>query len=123
MLNIHSVSKNSFMMLLCLFLTACNNKLSYDYLVLHPHTLEKAYSECQMNDTPSCQEIKRAAHDMGELIYEQAADPEEFGKKIIALQQQLQLEQKQNKDARNIYDEHLKKLQIMYAIVASHGPE
>ncbi len=85
---------------------------------MHPAELQTAYSACQINDTPSCVVIKQAAHDMGELIYEQTSDPEQFGKKIMALQSQLQLMQKNTE----IYDKQLKKLQMMYAVMGSQGP-
>jgi hypothetical protein len=113
------ISQSLFLMLFCLFLTSCNHTLTYDYFVMHPKELETAYSACQMNDTSSCVVIKQAAHDVGELIYEQTSDPEQFGKKIMALQAQLQVMQKNSK----IYDEQLKKLQMMYAVMGSQGPE
>lgn len=104
-----------FILLSCLFLLSCNNQSTYDYLMLHPSELEKAYSACQVKDSPSCENIKRAAHDMGEFTYELATHPEQFGKNIMALQQSMS---KQNET----YHEQCMKLKIMYAILASQGP-
>lgn len=120
---VQSLSKMCFSMLPCLFLISCNNTLTYDYLVMHPAELQAAYSACQINDSSSCVVIKQAAHDVGELIYQQTSDPELFGKKIMVLQQQLQIMPKNTEAERKIYDEKLKKLQMMYALVASQGPE
>lgn len=117
------IFQSLFMMLFFLFLTGCNNTLTYDYLVMHPKELEKSYSACQMNDTSSCVVIKQAAHDVGELIYEQTSDPELFGKKIMALQTKLQAMQKNNNMDNKIYDEQLEKLQMMYAVMGAQGPE
>jgi hypothetical protein len=123
MRNVRNLSKISFTMLSCLFLASCNDTLTYDYLIMHPNELETAYSACQIDNASSCEVIKQAAHDMSELIYEQASDPEKFGKSIITLQQQLQVMKKNSDVSRQAYDQQLKKLQIMYAVVASHGPE
>lgn len=114
--------KISSVVLSCLFISACDDKLTYEYLILHPNMLEQAYSECQINDVAACQEIKRAAHEMGELVYEQASHPEEFGKRILTLQRQMQVSRKNEEQAAHQYDEQSKQLQMMYAIVASHGP-
>lgn len=120
---VQSLSKISFLMLSCLFLTSCNNTLTYDYLVMHPAELQTAYSSCQIDDTSSCVVIKQAAHDIGELIYEQTSDPEQFGKKIMVLQEQLQVMQKNAEVDHKVYDEQLKKLQMMYAVLGLQGPE
>jgi hypothetical protein len=120
---VQSLLKISFLMLTCLFLNSCNNTLTYDYLVMHPAELQTAYSACQINDTSSCVVIKQAAHDVGEVIYEQTSNPELFGKKIMVLQQQLQIIPKNTEAERKIYDEKFKKLQMMYAVLGSQGPE
>lgn len=109
-------------LLLSFFLTSCNRTLTYDYLVLHLDKLEKAYSECQSHDAPACPEVKRAAHDMSELVYEQARDPEVFGKRIIAQQWYLH-DLRAKKAPPEMYNEQFQKLQKMYAVVASHGPQ
>jgi hypothetical protein len=119
--------------LCCFVLSNCNNELTYNYLVLHLNKLEEAYSNCQIQDAPTCSEIKRAAHDMGEIAYEQSKDPELFGQRIMEQQWLLQkLSKKLNAEksaqdsrqaVREKYDEQFQKLQMMYAVVASHGPK
>lgn len=120
---VQSLSKICFLMLSCLFLISCNNTVSYDYLVMHPAELQTAYSNCLVSAAPSCVVVKQAAHDMGELIYEQTSDPELFGKKIMALQEQLLTMKKNTEVERKAYDEQVKKLQMMYAVLGSQGPE
>jgi hypothetical protein len=106
-----------------LLLLGCSESVTYDYLVMHPKKLELAYSTCQLSNTLSCDMVKQAAHDMGELIYEHENNPETFGKNIMSLQQQLQTMRQQNNFDRQAYDAQLKKLKIMYAVAASQGPE
>ncbi len=117
------LAKISFITLCCLFLASCNDTSSYDYLILHPDKLEQAYSACQTKDDPACKAIKQAAHDMAELMYYQASDPEKFGKSVILLQQQMQAMEQHNEMNSQAYREQLEKLQMMYAILAMHGPK
>lgn len=121
--SVQSLSRICFLMLSCLFLISCNNTLTYDYFVMHPLELQTAYSDCQINDNPSCVMIKQAAHDVGELIYEQTSEPELFGRKVMVLQQQLQVMPKNTEAERKMYDEQFRKLQMMYAVLGSQGPE
>lgn len=120
---VQSLSKMGSMILSCLFLTSCDNTFTYDYLVMHPAELQTAYSACLIKENPSCVVIKQAAHDIGDVIYEQTSDPEQFGKKIMALQQQLQAMPKNTEVDRKLYEEQLRKLQMMYAVLGSQGPE
>lgn len=111
------MSKLLYLILFSCLVLGCQQTQNYDYWVTHIKELQEKYAECQQNDTPHCAEIKRAASDVGQLIYEQTTDPEAFGKKILALQESLK------KNSQADHDEQLKQLKIMYAIVGLHGPE
>jgi len=109
--------------LVYLLLLSCSNTSSYDYFIMHPNELQKAYSACQINETSRCVVVKQAAHDVSEVIYEQTRDPEQFGKKIMILQAELEMMKKNNAADRKTYEEQLKKLQLMYAVLGAQGPE
>lgn len=55
----------------------------------HPLVLKKLVLQCDESDQPECVDVRRAAQDFSELINQRRDDPEKFGMKIIAAQQEL----------------------------------
>jgi len=129
------MKKYIFTILLCVFSQSCSSSdLSYDYLILHPKKLEKAYKSCEATFTEKCREVERAAKDFTILSYTRARDPQKFGKSILHLQENtaklykeyLALKKSSDKQKAELifkdYQEQIKKLNVLYAVVASTGP-
>ncbi len=124
-------------LMICLLLavTGCQQKDTYDYLMLHPKELKKEFVNCQTLQSAKCEMVMRAADDFSSLLEDENNDPEAVGQKIIQTQQQLDLllknyeqaKQSGDKDkiqlADNEYQNQVKKLNILYAVVATRSPE
>lgn len=68
-------------------LLACAPKDAH-YYSLHPKALQQAIEKCpnQHPEQVSCEQLKAVAISVNELALQLRADPQGFGKKIIALQ-------------------------------------
>ena len=118
-------------------LNGCDHQyVNYDYLITHPKVLERAFSRCQNQNTETCQIVQIAMRDFVSLVDERNEDPEQFGQKIIMIQQELvrlsdrlkeAVKEKQQPDKiseiQNQYNEEQKKLSQFYAVISLSSPE
>jgi hypothetical protein len=104
--------------LMSILLAGCQQKMSYDYFMQHPHVLKKTLEACQYKTDSYCDEANRAAEDFTALVNERIQDPELFGTKIMRAQQALSTLTKQ------AYDAQYEKIKILYAVIVetSQGP-
>ena len=70
------------------FVLGCQRK-PIKYYVAHPEGLQKSIEQCNNEITSSeyCQNIFKLARKINNLTLELQTDPQEFGERIIALQQ------------------------------------
>jgi hypothetical protein len=111
-------------------LSGCRQEpMDYDFLVTHPDAMEQALSRCQATPTEGadCIVVRRAANTFSELVNERSANPEEFGRKIIATQMKLAMMQKAAADAhgdqkqviQKEYDQQRHDTEVLIAVVAA----
>ena len=79
-----------------LMLNACQAQ-DARYYELHPQELQRAIKNCpaQSPGKISCDELKKVARKINSLAYELQMNPQGFGSKIIALQEELVQQQEQ----------------------------
>ena len=83
------------LMTMALFLTACENRDSYQYLTTHPKELEQLLSQCR--DMPIAQSLRdmncitaeNARQEVASLLNEAQTSIQGFGQKIMATQIEL----------------------------------
>lgn len=90
------------MSLAIISLTACVSK-DATYYRSNPQELQKALKLCPAQPSPliTCDQLKNIAVDVNELAYSLQMNPQEFGNKIINLQNQLALLQAEFKKNPN----------------------
>lgn len=110
-------------------LSGCHKEITYNYLMQHPHQLQKILNECHLQTHPYCDEANRAADDFTSYVDKRRENPELFGQQIMQVQQQLALlskndeQAKQEKNPEKIkiaeqaYQAEKEKLNILYAVV------
>lgn len=88
--------------LVLLGLTSCTKKDKY-YYELHPYKLQQAISYCRDKQSHSvtCNQLRALANQMNHLAYQLQANPQQFGAKILALQEHLVRQQEQLKKGSN----------------------
>lgn len=70
-------------------LSACNEKLTYSYLMEHPNELKQEVVRCQLMEEKTrdqaarCETVMNAAENIASIMDEQQQDPEKFGQKIL----------------------------------------
>jgi hypothetical protein len=76
-----------------LILSGCRDQaMTYSFLVTHPHVLEREIDRCQVlliAEADNCDVVRRAARDFSDLVRDRGANPEGFGKRILAAQTKL----------------------------------
>ena len=74
-----------------LLLAACSAQKNEQYYRTHPQALQEAIKSCpaQQPAKINCQQLTDIAMDVNELAYQLQANPQAFGKKILALQETL----------------------------------
>lgn len=82
---------------LLLFSCKQENRTSYDYFMQHPQQIQVFLGNCESSTTPECENARRADHDFQQLTSDRDANAQEFGKKILAaendlVQKQLELD-------------------------------
>jgi hypothetical protein len=110
------------MMLICLLflVSGCKEKLTYDYLMMHPNTLEREAMRCQFTvDAPQCNMILNTAADFISLANAQHNNPEQFGETIMQAEVVVQqfkekIEVIQQKKLSSDMKEQLKKTEDAY---------
>ena len=100
-----------------LLFVSCSYTKSYDYLMTHPLVLKKMMLQCDESDLPECTDVKRAAQDFSELVNERQDDPQQFGMKIMAAQQELANLRLQHATPQ-ARTEQQQKINVLYAVVA-----
>ena len=71
------------------------------YYNLHPNELQKAIVECSKNQSAqeNCEQLKETASQVNKLAYQLRLDPQEFGKKILSLQEKIAKQEASLRDA------------------------
>lgn len=70
-------------------LSACNEKLTYSYLMEHPNELKQEVVRCQLmeektrDQAAQCETVMNAAENIAAIRDAQQQDPEKFGQKIL----------------------------------------
>jgi len=82
----------------------------------HPLVLKQMILRCDESDLPECTDVKRAAQDFSQLINERQEDPEKFGMKIMAAQQEL-ANLKLQRATSQALTEQQQKINVLYAVV------
>ncbi len=75
-----------------LVLSGCREQSAdHDFLMTHPKLLEQEANRCQAMATSDadCEVVRRAANDFANLVNERGANPEDFGKRVLAAQTKL----------------------------------
>ena len=81
--------------LICITLTNCKHKLTYDYLIEHPILLEKEAILCQTNPQSQCKIIMSAMNELIVMNEIQFVHPQKFGEIVMKTQFDIvQLQQK-----------------------------
>jgi hypothetical protein len=94
------MNKYLVVILIALGLTSCNEK-NEQYYLSNPKELQNAIKDCP-NQPPqglSCQQVEQLGNRMNSLAHQLQANPQDFGNKILALQQTItsqQVELKKN---------------------------
>lgn len=86
--------KTKFMLLVCVssLLVACNEKLTYEYLVQHPQVLKREADQCQSgttNDPARCRMVMNAKMNFDAMYNDRQVHPEQFGERLLSLQTEL----------------------------------
>lgn len=102
------MNKYLVVILIAFGLTSCNVKNEHYYLS-NPKELQKAMKNCP-NQHPqelSCEQIEQIAKRMNGLAYQLQSNPQDFGNKILILQQTVasqQLELKKSDSSQELKD-------------------
>lgn len=132
---INFLFKSSVILLISLLLASCKQEMTYEYLMLHPHVLEKEFAGCRRIDSTECDVVDRAAKDFNRFVDEQTNDPELFGQRIMQAQREVtrllieyeKTNQTQDvnkiKIAKQTYQDQLQNLRVLYAVAALRSPE
>ncbi|MDR3477511.1 MAG: EexN family lipoprotein [Gammaproteobacteria bacterium] len=125
-----------FVLLTTLFLAGCKTHHSYNYLMTHPAALQREVARClAVPNTaidPDCVIVSNAQNDFETEVASERADPQGYGKKILAAQWQLvtlandiaALRSKSNLDlvklklVKRAYHEQAAKVKIMWNVIA-----
>lgn len=86
--------KYIFLLFFSISLAACKTQ-DEAYYRRNPQALERALQNCPRNHPPNvnCEQLVAIAIEVNELVYQLQANPQIFGKKILALQEQLAKQQ------------------------------
>jgi hypothetical protein len=93
----YSMNATKMILILALFYGAVCDAHDVNYYRLHPDLVQKAMEGCPAKNPSdiTCDEFKAAAIRINELSYQLRSDPQGYGKKILSLQEQLTLDNKQ----------------------------
>jgi hypothetical protein len=88
--------------LVILGVTSCTKKDKY-YYESHPYKLQQAISYCRdkQSDSVTCNQLRALANQMNHLAYQLQGNPQQFGAKILALQERIIRQQEQLKKGSN----------------------
>lgn len=82
-----------FLLIVCSFLlSACQKKLTQNYLFTHPSVLKAELNNCYARDNKSneqityCEMVEKTANEFSALLIEQQQAPEKFGQRIMQAQ-------------------------------------
>jgi hypothetical protein len=92
------MNKCLIVILVLLGLTSCTKKDEH-YYELHPHQLQQAVKSClaQKIQGLTCDKLKEIANHMSSLAYQLQNSPQDFGAKILVLQETIAKQQRQLK--------------------------
>lgn len=111
------MKKYSMVVMFTVFLTACQNA-DEQYYWNNPMALKKALSQCAQKSAKglNCQKLQAIAQEMETLAYELRVSPQNFGKKIIALQESVAKEESatENKSASELLKNKKQLQQYLY---------
>lgn len=112
-----------FIIFLMLSVSAClehDKANSYEYLLLHPRTLQSEMASCQDDVTASgkisshCAMVIKAADQVMGLAEDQQKHPEKFGQKVLSAQMDY---------AENSTPENRDKVQLLLLVIGLSSPE
>lgn len=97
-----NISFQSLFILLIFTLIGCQQSFSREYLLQNPDQLQKEFNRCRDNNENSvfCDKVIQTAEEFTKLLNQQHSNPEQFGKQILQMQQQLAKNQADLKKAQ-----------------------